>query len=126
MRDALQERKAEMEIYQRLINGFIGLSGGLCSLPDADTWGKLNRSWKEFHAVGSGEINRMIKRMGELQQETPSGNYENQVFIRKAEGMSFDEFKTACKKLFREKGLIKDKKLLQKSSTSSEVKGLDQ
>ena len=42
------------------------------------------------------------------QPETPSGNFENQVFIRKAEGMSFEEFKTACKKLFREKGLIKD------------------
>jgi hypothetical protein len=37
-----------------------------------------------------------------------SGNYENQVFIRKADGMSFEEFRTACKKLFREKGLIKD------------------
>jgi hypothetical protein len=41
--------------------------------------------------------------------ETPSGKYENQVFIRKAEGMPFEEFKIACVKLFREKGLIKDK-----------------
>ena len=42
------------------------------------------------------------------QPKTPSGNYENQVFIRKADGMSFEEFKTVCIKLFREKGLIKD------------------
>lgn len=41
--------------------------------------------------------------------EKPSGNYENGVFIQKAPGMSFEEFKEYCIRLFREKGLIKDK-----------------
>ena len=40
--------------------------------------------------------------------QTPSGKYENQVFIRKAEGQSFEEFKEFCVKRFREAGLIKD------------------
>lgn len=45
----------------------------------------------------------------EVEPDQPTqGNYENQIFIRKAEGQSFEEFKTACKKLFREKGIIKD------------------
>jgi len=29
----IQDRREEMEVYQRYLNGFIGMSGGLVSLP---------------------------------------------------------------------------------------------
>lgn len=41
----------------------------------------------------------------QMTQATPSGNG---VFIRRAKGQSFEEFKKVCIQRFREAGLIKD------------------
>jgi hypothetical protein len=44
-----------------------------------------------------------------------STNSKKAVFIQRAEGMSFEEFKKACIKRFREAGLLQDKPKAQPS-----------
>lgn len=40
--------------------------------------------------------------------ESTDKRFVNGIFIQKAEGMSFEEFKEYCVKKFREAGIIKD------------------
>ena len=42
-------------------------------------------------------------------QQPVSGPRKNRVFLMRAEGQSFEEFKEFCIKKFREAGLIKEK-----------------
>ncbi len=65
----IQDRRNEMEIYQRYLNGFVAMCGGLVSLPlrDLEEWESLNSSWKLFLAENRTSINRMIKKINGLQ-----------------------------------------------------------
>ena len=65
----LQERRNEVEIYARYLNGFIAMCGGLVSLPlrDLEEWGALNSSWKLFLGENGQSVNKMIKKINGLQ-----------------------------------------------------------
>jgi len=65
----VQDRREEMEVYQRYLNGFIGMSGGLVSLPlkDLQEWEALNSSWKLFLEENGQSVNRMIRKINGLQ-----------------------------------------------------------
>ena len=65
----VQERRQEIDIYQRYLNGFIGMCGGLVSLPlkDLEEWEGLNSSWKLFQEENGQSVNKMIKKINGLQ-----------------------------------------------------------
>lgn len=44
------------------------------------------------------------------QPKTPSGNFENRIYIRKAPGMSLEEFKKSCVEVFRKAGMLTEDK----------------
>ncbi len=65
----MQERRAEMEVYQRYLNGFVAMSGGLVSLPlrDLEEWESLNCSWKLFLKENGQSVNKMIRKINGVQ-----------------------------------------------------------
>ena len=65
----VQDRREEMEIYQRYLNGFVAMCAGLVSLPlrDLEEWEGLNSSWKLFQEENGQSVNKMIRKINGLQ-----------------------------------------------------------
>lgn len=64
-----QDKKEELQVYMRYLNGFVCMCGGIVSLPleDLEQWERLNDSWRVFLEENGKAVNTMVRKIGELQ-----------------------------------------------------------